>query len=227
MSGPGGVVGGLGAASGAKGTDPATHRPRLLFVQMGGTIDKDYPAIHSGWAFEIAGPAVKRVLEKVFTGFAAEFVTVCAKDSMEVTDEDRDNLANACSEATASRIIVTHGTDTLVQTAQYISRLARGGAAGGAERGSAGGGVEGKETILSASAAARLAAGLADKVIVFTGAMRPQKFVDSDASFNVGAAVGTCNVAAPGVYVTMGGRVFECNQASRNMETGEFIEKVE
>ena len=177
---------------------------------MGGTIDKDYPRSTKGWAFEISDPAVHRVLEKVRPpGFEAEVVSVCKKDSMEIDDDDRRALLRACSDAAATRIIVTHGTDTLVQTAQFVQREAAAEVAAAYRAGATAG-----------------SGSLAGKVVVFTGAMRPEKFTCSDAPFNVGTAVGAANVCAPGVYVCMGGRVFECDRVTRNLETGEFIDKV-
>eukprot|EP00617_Octactis_speculum_P007329 CAMPEP_0185783764 /NCGR_PEP_ID=MMETSP1174-20130828/118893_1 /TAXON_ID=35687 /ORGANISM="Dictyocha speculum, Strain CCMP1381" /LENGTH=97 /DNA_ID=CAMNT_0028474967 /DNA_START=92 /DNA_END=385 /DNA_ORIENTATION=- len=64
-----------------------------------------------------------------------------------------------------------------------------------------------------------------DKVVVFTGAMKPQKMTDSDAGFNVGAAVGAMNFLAAGVYVCMGGRIFEASRVTRNEVSGLFIPK--
>ena len=41
----------------------------LLFIQTGGTIDKDYPKSTKGWAFEISEPAVERILKKLNPSF--------------------------------------------------------------------------------------------------------------------------------------------------------------
>lgn len=46
-----------------------------------------------------------------------------------------------------------------------------------------------------------------DKIIILTGARRPEKFDDSDADFNVGVAVGAISYLESGVYIAMGGKV--------------------
>ncbi len=52
---------------------------RVLFMQTGGTIDKDYPRLKRGYAFEISEPAVKRILERVDPAFDYEVRTVLRK----------------------------------------------------------------------------------------------------------------------------------------------------
>ena len=45
-------------------------------------------------------------------------------------------------------------------------------------------------------------------MIVLTCSMRPYKFTNSDAGFNIGTAVGAVNCLTPGVYIAMGGCIF-------------------
>ena len=57
-------------------------RPRVAFVQTGGTIDKDYPRSTMGYAFEIADAATKRVMQDaahVPMGIDYDFHTACRK----------------------------------------------------------------------------------------------------------------------------------------------------
>lgn len=63
------------------------------------------------------------------------------------------------------------------------------------------------------------------KVVIFTGAMRPEYFRNSDAHFNVGCAMGAINVLWSGVYVCMNGRVIEAGRARRDPRTGLFALK--
>lgn len=60
----------------------------MTFIQMGGTIDKGYPRSTSGWAFEIGEPAVREILGQLHVPppFPYSIVTVCKKDSQEITD---------------------------------------------------------------------------------------------------------------------------------------------
>lgn len=67
--------------------------------------------------------------------------------------------------------------------------------------------------------------GLADKVIVFTGAMQPARFRDSDAVFNVGCAVGALQALPPGVYIAMNGIVSPADQVRKNRAASRFEPK--
>jgi L-asparaginase len=64
-----------------------------------------------------------------------------------------------------------------------------------------------------------------NKAIILTGAMRPEKFKDSDADFNLGTAIGAINVLESGVYIAMNGRIYPYNKVKRNLKTGKFVEK--
>lgn len=160
---------------------------KIVFIQAGGTIDKDYPKTQKGYAFEIGEPAVKRILEKVHPNFDFEVISLLKKDSLDMTEEDRAIIHQACQSADADKIVITHGTDTMIETARKLN-------------------------------------GIKSKVIVLTGAMKPEKFSDSDASFNVGAAVGTIGLLTNGVYIAMNGRVFPWNKVKRDKQTGRFVE---
>ncbi len=64
--------------------------------------------------------------------------------------------------------------------------------------------------------------GLVDKVVVFTGAMQPARFRDSDAVFNVGCAVGALQVLPPGVYIAMNGVVSPADKVRKNRAASRF-----
>lgn len=162
---------------------------KVTFIQAGGTIDKDYPKAVGGYCFEIGEPAVKRILRRVNPNFGFEVVTVLRKDSLDITEEDRRKIRDACLNAGGDKIIITHGTDTMLETARELS-------------------------------------GIKNKVIILTGASRPERFKDSDADFNLGTAVGAANVLNEGVYVAMNGRVYPWDKVERDKETGRFVEKL-
>lgn len=67
--------------------------------------------------------------------------------------------------------------------------------------------------------------GIADKTIVFTGAMQPARFRDSDAVFNVGCAVGALQVLPPGVYIAMNGVVSAADKVKKNRAASRFEPK--
>ena len=161
---------------------------KILFIQTGGTIDKDYPRTTLGYAFEITDPAVSRILPEANPGFEYEIVSACKKDSTELTDEDREKIFKICAENTADKIIITHGTDTMIETAKQLSEIK-------------------------------------DKTIIITGAMRPEKFSNTDADFNIGLAVGGVQTLPFGVYISMHGIILLWDKITRNLETGQFIQK--
>jgi L-asparaginase len=75
------------------------------------------------------------------------------------------------------------------------------------------------------TATAAKLAGIGDKVVVFTGAMQPARFRDSDAVFNVGCAVGALQVLPPGVYIAMNGVVSPADQVRKNRAASRFEPK--
>jgi L-asparaginase len=168
------------------------ERIRTLLVSTGGTVDKDYPRLHSGYAFEFGEPAVGRILADVQLDSECEVAMPFQKDSTEITEEDRTVLLATIIRAPQSRIVVTHGTDTLIDSAAVL----------------------GKSTELAALG----------KTIIVTGAMRPERFTNSDAKFNVGVAFGALECAVPGVYVAMCGRVRKWDAVERCFETGKFVD---
>jgi len=95
---------------------------KILFIQTGGTIDKDYPQ-KSGYAFEIREPAATRILEKIKPDFEFESVSLMKKDSTDIDDKDREKLFQYCKKSKYENIILTHGTDTMVDTASKLSAI--------------------------------------------------------------------------------------------------------
>ncbi len=64
--------------------------------------------------------------------------------------------------------------------------------------------------------------GIAEKVIVFTGAMQPARFRDSDAVFNVGCAIGALQALPAGVYIAMNGVVSPADKVRKNRAASRF-----
>ena len=73
------------------------------------------------------------------------------------------------------------------------------------------------------AATAKELARIRDKTIVLTGALSPAIFKDSDAIFNIGCAIATAQVAQPGVYIAMNGRVFNHNQVRKDVSNNRFV----
>lgn len=67
--------------------------------------------------------------------------------------------------------------------------------------------------------------GIAGKTIIFTGAMQPARFRDSDAVFNVGCAIGALQVLSPGIYIAMNGVVSAADKVKKNRAASRFEPK--
>jgi len=93
----------------------------IRFVTTGGTIDKIYfDAISQ---FEVGDSPVSNILSEGLVSFDYDVVSMFQKDSLEVTDEDRDELKNFIEKDDATVYVVTHGTDTMVETAAVLSSI--------------------------------------------------------------------------------------------------------
>ena len=93
----------------------------ITVLATGGTIDKVY---NLAGELEIGPPAAQRLLEVLRTDLRIEVRSVVAKDSLDITDTDRQILADAVDKIDSPSVVITHGTDTLTDTAEYLSRHA-------------------------------------------------------------------------------------------------------
>lgn len=157
---------------------------KLRFITVGGTIDKIYFDQLS--EYQVGAPGVERILLDLPVAFDYTIESVLRKDSLDMTNEDRQLVRLAVERCPEEYVVITHGTDTMIETA-------------------------------------RLLIGIPGKRIVLTGAMQPANFHHSDATFNVGMAIGVA-VTQPeaGVWITMSGLVFDPLTARKNRLRGIF-----
>ena len=93
--------------------------PRTLHIlSTGGTIDKVYFDALS--EFQVGAPAVPAILADAGIGYPFELTSLMRKDSLELTDADRAEIREAVMSSDAEAVIVTHGTDTMVETAKAL-----------------------------------------------------------------------------------------------------------
>jgi L-asparaginase len=90
-----------------------------VFV-TGGTFDKEYDEIRGRLYFQ--DTHLPDMLELGRCRLDVDIRTLMMVDSLEMTDSDRELVARHCREAPEERIVVTHGTDTMVDTAAVIAR---------------------------------------------------------------------------------------------------------
>lgn len=94
---------------------------KIKFFTTGGTIDKVYFDAKS--EFEVGSPQVTELLRDANVTFAYEVESVMRKDSLDMTDADRALIRERIAADPATRIVVTHGTDTMIQTALVLRGL--------------------------------------------------------------------------------------------------------
>jgi len=94
----------------------------IRFLTTGGTIDKVYfDAISQ---FEVGDSQLKHILSDGLVDFEYDIVSLFHKDSLELSDEDRAVIRQRIEEDDARLVVVTHGTDTMVQTAAALDGIA-------------------------------------------------------------------------------------------------------
>ncbi len=94
---------------------------KIKIVTTGGTIDKVYFDALSD--YQVGEPTIGQILEEANVGLEYSIEKVCKKDSLELTDEDREAIARAVRSAKENRILITHGTDTMIKTAQFLKSI--------------------------------------------------------------------------------------------------------
>ncbi|MGC9309452.1 MAG: asparaginase domain-containing protein [Candidatus Nanoarchaeia archaeon] len=96
---------------------------KILFIQTGGTIDKEYEERAGVYNFRICEPAVKRILDRCRVNFEFEIESLLKKDSQDITNEERRKIFEVCSNTNYNKIIITHRTDTMIKTAEILSKI--------------------------------------------------------------------------------------------------------
>lgn len=94
---------------------------QLRVISTGGTIDKVY--FDAASAYEVGEPQVGPVLRESNVTFDFVVESVLQKDSLAMTDEDRALIRQRVEAAPESLILITHGTDTMTQTASCLEGL--------------------------------------------------------------------------------------------------------
>jgi L-asparaginase len=86
----------------------------------GGTFDKEYNELDGSLYFKETH--VQEMLEKGRSRLDLQTQTLFMKDSLEFTETERAKIQQACANAASDRILITHGTDTMTQTADYLAQ---------------------------------------------------------------------------------------------------------
>ncbi len=94
---------------------------KVKIFTMGGTIDKIYFDDLS--SYEVGEPQVAEILREAGVALEYEVEEVMRKDSLHMTEADRLLLRQRIEADPHRRILVTHGTDTMVETARHLQTL--------------------------------------------------------------------------------------------------------
>lgn len=95
---------------------------KLKVFTTGGTVDKVYFDDLSH--FEVGEPQILEILKEAEVTFDYEIEEIVRKDSLYLTDDDRRLLRERIQASPERMVLVTHGTDTMVQTAAFLMDLA-------------------------------------------------------------------------------------------------------
>ncbi len=93
----------------------------LTVVTTGGTIDKIYFDDKS--TFQIGAPQIGDILEALGVAFRFDVIALMRKDSLHLTDDDRELIRRTIAAQPGRHVLVTHGTDTMVNTARTLAGL--------------------------------------------------------------------------------------------------------
>lgn len=93
----------------------------LHIVTTGGTIDKIYFDALS--EFQIGKPVVADILQQMHVGFEYSVQPLMRLDSLDMTDDHRGQIRRAVMDAEADKILITHGTDGMVETAKWLADI--------------------------------------------------------------------------------------------------------
>ncbi len=168
----------------------------LTLITTGGTIEKTYDERTA--RLENRRSIVHRMLRRLrLEGAAVSTMELMSKDSLDLTDADRDRIVEAVRAAGAGRsdgarpggVVILHGTDTLTVTGERLHAEFPTPAA----------------------------------PIVLTGAMRPFEMTRSDALQNLTEACFAAGVLPPGVYCVAHGRALRFPGVRKDRERGTFV----
>jgi L-asparaginase len=91
----------------------------IRILVTGGTFDKEYDEITGSLSFKESH--IADMLERGRCRLDVAIEVLMMRDSLELTDADRTRIANAAAACAEPRVVVTHGTDTMVDTARVLA----------------------------------------------------------------------------------------------------------
>ena len=93
----------------------------LDIFTTGGTIDKVY--FDDASEFQVGHPIIENLLHKMNVGFSFKVDQLMRVDSLDMTTEDREHIRQKVFDTDSEHILITHGTDGMVETASCLQGI--------------------------------------------------------------------------------------------------------
>ena len=94
---------------------------KIKIYTVGGTIDKVY--FDRKNTYEVGEPKIGEILKEANVNLEYEISSILSKDSLDMTDEDRRLIFDEIVTDEHRHIVLTHGTDTMIQTAKKLKAI--------------------------------------------------------------------------------------------------------
>lgn len=91
---------------------------KVAILTTGGTFDKIYFDANS--EYSIGEPCIASILDEGNVTSNFRIKSILKKDSLDITSEEREIIKKSVEECEEERIMIIHGTDTMVETAKYL-----------------------------------------------------------------------------------------------------------
>jgi len=93
---------------------------KILLINTGGTFNKIYHPSKGTLEIDKEGEALKNIANFWFNNF--NIINIIGKDSLEMTEQDREEIYATIQTHPEKRVIIIHGTDTMDRTAQFLDK---------------------------------------------------------------------------------------------------------
>jgi len=94
---------------------------KIKIFTVGGTIDKVYFDQKS--EYQVGEPGVTQILREANITVDYEWESIMRKDSLDLTDDDRQIITDKIRSDSNKHVLVTHGTDTMIETAKSLQQI--------------------------------------------------------------------------------------------------------
>lgn len=94
---------------------------KLHIITTGGTIDKIYFDAKSD--YQVGEPVIGDLLASMGAHFSYTVQSAMRKDSLDMTPADRETIRDAAESCDASLVLITHGTDGMVETGKALAAI--------------------------------------------------------------------------------------------------------